>query len=287
MNKLFYSTILFFGLSLSLFSQIKTAKDTLYLDENNVKISKSTFNKKIESAVFFSRTYDIKDVVFKKVSYQYYFGKITPKIREELQVIINSKTNRKIKHNENILIHYFDTLQGYEFQKKRHKSYFKNTKGTHILINNDTINPFKNKILTRKKYKKSQHEYQRKLAKCSLKLEKRENTKVIEMYNIDKGYPLELEKLTWMKDPGVFKENFFINIYENNLLIIKPNGDFFMKKYCIEDDDLFHLLKTDDWSQFKMDWEESIKTNSSTGYGIVKSLYSFCNNKNPHPKHCY
>lgn len=283
MNKIICSTILFFGLSFSLFSQIKNAKDTLYFDENKKEISPVEFYRKVSSAVFYSSSYNISDLVINKVSYKYYFGKITSNKRKELQVLLNNKTSQNIKVDENILIQYFDTLQSYKGQKRLYEKHFIDYHFT--IVDNDTIIS-DHKPLSLKSYKKTAKKYQKKLTKCSIKLAKRKNTKVIEMYNIDNGYPFELEKLTWLKDPGVFKENFFINIYENNLLIIKPNGDFFMKKYCVEDNDLFNLLKTDDWSQYVLDWEKSISTNSSVGYGIIKSLNSI--NNTPHSNnHCY
>ena len=283
MNKIFCSTILFFGLSLSLFSQTETIKDTLYLDVDNLKISKTTFNKKFYAAVFYSRAYYLDGIVINKISYQYYFGKITPQKRKELQILINSKTNRNIKDNENILIQYFDTLQGYQGQKRLYKKHYIDYH--YQIVENDTIYFTEYPPLTLKKFNTQRKKYQKKLTKCSIKLEKRKNTKVIEMYNIDTGYPFELEKLTWLKDPGIFKKIFFKNMYESNLLIIKPNGDYFMKYSHIKDEDLFGLLKTDDWSQYKKDFEKSINTNSSVGYGIIKSLHSIYNGA--HPKHCY
>lgn len=286
MKNIFCFIILFFGLFFSLLSQTKAIKDTIYLDENNLEISIKEFHKKVNSAVFYSRIYYTDGIVINKILFQYYFGKITSKNMIKIKNILNSISNQNIAKDENILIQYFDTLQDYNRMDRSLQNHFKNYH--YELIVYDTI-VLNHTILPKKSYEKSYEKnikkYHKKLSKCSIKLEEKKNTKVFEMYNVDNGYPFGLEKLNWVKDPGLFKNNFFFNVYENNLLIIKPNGDFFMKYSHIKDNDLFNLLKTDDWTQFMLDWEKSIKTNSSVGYGIIKSFSSIYNGR--HPDHCY
>jgi len=285
MKKTIHLSLLFFIFSLSLFSQTKTTKDTIYLDENKKEISPFLFNQKEASAVFYSRNYYTNSTVTYKLCYQYYFGKIPVEKRKELQTLLNKTTDFTIKNDENILIRYFDTLQNYEGKKKIHKNHYKNY---HFIVKDkDTIFQ-KHKALTLKKYTKNAKELNKKSKKCFKKF-KYKNTQVIEMYNVNKGYPIGLEPSIWMKDPGIFKENFFINTQEHNFLIIKPNGDFFMKFGRVNDDDLYKLLETNDWTQYVLDWKKSIKKNSITGYGIIKLLYSpYTDHRyNAIPKHCF
>ncbi|MCF6279308.1 MAG: hypothetical protein L3J14_03070 [Flavobacteriaceae bacterium] len=277
MNKLFISISL---ISIFSFSQENIQKDTIYMDENQIEITKEIYLKKLNNATLYSRNYETKDFIIYKNLYKYYFGSVSSKEYNQIRMLLEKDGNTKIKNGASILIKYVDTLYGFNMLMKRRTAHIK--KG-HLTNNEtDTLKNIKHLLFNYKIYLKDIKKYSKKAKKCSEKLYKKRNTSALHVYKYGKGYSFN-ENLKWIKD-RVLKKMFFKNMYENNLLIIKPNGDYFMKSGHFSDANLNKLLKEENWNQYKKDWRKSLKINSNKGFGIIEK-FSFQNHY--HTSHCY
>ena len=118
--------------------------------------------------------------------------------------------------------------------------------------------------------------------KCIAKFEKIENTKVLYLYkHNDSGN--SYDNFKFIKDRGVLKNKFFEIMYNNNLLIIKPDGDYFLSGGHFTNRQLKTLLKNTDRTPFIDDWNESVNKKPINGSGFFKNnerMYS-------HKKHCF
>ncbi|MDC9723036.1 MAG: hypothetical protein PSN34_09735 [Urechidicola sp.] len=258
MNKLFYSTILFFGLSLSLFSQTKTAKDTLYFDENEKEISQAVFKKKCNAAVFNCQITESDSLTTQRVFYNFYFGKISTDEFENIVIHFNAKSDNKLSMSSNILIYHRDKLLSFKEGRRL-----------------DSLNSTKSKKITKKKYTKykKRHDdivqhWNKSRDKFSKEIKKNHNTSTLFVANKNYGYELENEYFTWIIDDFSFLEN----SYYQSIIILKPNGDYFISFGRISASNLFNIIKSNSWLDYQSDFEKSVKTNYSVGYGIVKDL---------------
>lgn len=285
MKKLLFIIIF---ISISSFGQKNTQKDTLYLDENQVEITKTKYNSKMNNSTLYARSYETKDLIIYKVLYKYYFGEISHTEYNQINKLLEKDANVYIANDATILIKFTDTLYSYKYRKKRY-DFHTNTPHYFKPLIIKPNSKYKDSLKVKHKpfnysvYKNNIKKYSIKQRKCSKKLLKRKNTYAIHVYNINKGYDFN-KNLKWVKD-RILKKAFFKNMYESNILIIKPNGDYFMKYGHLSDSNLFKLLKENDWTQYKMDWKKSLETNSKKGFGFIKKLTEQQNNK--HIPHCY
>jgi len=281
MPKYFMIVVLLIGINHKFYSQIEPPKDTIYLDENSIEITSSLFDKKMKVGVFHSSIYITKSLAIKKILHKFYFGKLTKQECNQLRLLLMRESNSKINKDANLVINFRDTLHGYPIQKRNYDNHIKKhkTRGKGKFAPKVKHNPFNQKIFSKNVKRSAKH-----LNKCSKKILKWNNSYVFNVFNINEGYPIENEYFKWVKDPGIFKMKFFNIMYENNLLIIKSNGDYFLKFGHFSDKSLNKLLKSSDWSQYKKDWKKSIKSNSKNGYGIIAY---FNRNTINHVKHCF
>lgn len=258
MNKIFCSIILFFGLSFSLFSQTNTAKDTLYLDENKNEISQAVFKKKCNAAVFNCQITESDSLTTQRIFYNFYFGKISINEFNNIRLHFNKKIDTKINMSESILIYHRDKLLSFKEGRRL-----------------DSLNSTKSEKITEKKYQKHKNRHDdiirhwnKSRSKISKEVKKNHNTSTLFVANKNYGYELENEYFKWIIDDFSFLEN----SYYQSIIILKPNGDYFISFGRISASNLFNIIKSNSWLDYQSDFEKSVKTNYSVGYGIVKDL---------------
>lgn len=248
---------------ISLFSQ------KMFIDENMIEIDSLTFNQKCKFNILKCLIYK-KDSVFEinKVLYKYSFGKIKPTEAIQLKKLLKNSSSKEINPLSNIIIHYRDSLYNFQSHEKKIKRHFKKHKNIH-----HSRLTFKSFTSRRKKWIKKQR-------KCMKKVNDKFSTETFYVYKYDNNAANSYHNLHWIKDRGLFKNKFFNIMYNTNLLVIKPNGDYFSSGGHLSKKMLFKLLKHSDWSSFKKDWKKSYQSLHKEGYGLFKK-------QKTHQSHCF
>lgn len=263
---------------------------TYYLDENSIAISEKTFNEKCNAAVFYCKQYDRDNMVIFKVYHQMLFGKLKPQEYDQLRIYLNRKSTKKIPENHKILIHYEESLVGFK-ESNEHcnlvnsKSLKDNYEAFNLeaALNGEypfeSIKRFQKYVRNHRlefhdeeKFNEEIASYANQQNNCIKKIETKYQTPVFYVVNNNYNYPIKNEHFTWVVDGGAIKNTFVKSNPDTNFILIKPNGEYFIKNDFLPDYVLNKLLKNEDWSQYILEWKESIRTNYSIGYGIVNDM---------------
>ena len=133
--------------------------------------------------------------------------------------------------------------------------------------------------MNQKQFERRKKVWYKKKVKCSRKIQKIKNTKVIDIYSSNKGVDLSSENYRFMVQDfnEVFQNNFFLEKGLYKLLILKPNGDYFLKSIQsrqtdFTEKDIFDLLKSENWKSYQNEWNKRIK-NLEKSFSIIKVYY--------------
>lgn len=265
-------------------------KPIYFLDENGVAIKELTFNQKCNAAVFYCKKYNKENMTIFKVYHQMYFGKLTTKEYDQMRIYLNQKSPKSIPENHNVLIHYEQVLSGFnernEFcnlvnsksleenfetfnlEAKRNRDYpFESLKSFKRYVDNH-----KSEFHDEEKFYREVAEYADEQNNCIKKIETKFQTPVFYVVNENYNYPIKNKHFTWVVDSGAIKSAFLKKHPDANFILIKPDGEYFIKTDFLPDSVLSKLLKNKNWQPYQGDWLKSIKTNFSEGYGIVNSM---------------
>jgi hypothetical protein len=265
MKRIIFYAIISFGINI--YAQSSIQKDIIYLDENMSKIDSIIYKKKCKSTVLKCLEYK-KDSLFiiHKVLYKYTFGKISK--TETIQLKKPLSINKTFNSQSNIVINYRDSLYDYNARKRNSDRHLK------------SHDSFKHIALTHKKFNSSRKIWIKQQKKCINKIKNKYNTETFYVYKYDYGSIKHYPDLGWIKDRGNFKTIFFGIMYNFNMLILRPNGEYFLSGGHFSNKMLKNLLKND-WSQYKKDFNDSYNSQNNKGYGLFKTNSSF------HKKHCF
>jgi hypothetical protein len=266
-----YLIILLYLCSFSVFSQ-EIEKESIFLNEKSEIISKSLFKRKCNSAIFDCKTYLNGDIIENILSYKFHFGKISLDEVKTIYTYFKSLSKKNIIPNKNLLFHHSKTLLGYKEMLKIRSAAFKRTldnpENRRVFINEKNKKPniqeYTNKIyLSRLNFSRKKH------SKYIKNVERNYNTSVINIYHKNKGQPIKNKYFTWIQD----STNTFLNKNHVNIMILKPNGEYFIKYNShFNKENIYKLLSEEDWSIFFNDWKKSIENNSIKGIGIIGVL---------------
>jgi len=181
--------------------------DTVYLGESDDFITKIEYNNKVNSPLYYSLTYDLDTVVYKKTRLSYFFGKIELKKKQQLFKLLNKRNN--IDTTQVLVFHYIDTLKNRnQFPK---------------------IDLIKNLDDGKHKHIISYKTFMRQHKECLRKYKKYKNTKVLHYYNINNNHPKKIGDIVWYKDPSGVIKNIFRDSYKRfKFFILKPNGEYYI-----------------------------------------------------------
>lgn len=265
------------------------AQKEIYLDENNKSVNRTNYLQKCKAQIFKCYTYSTDSIKVNKVLHKFGFGKITPTEASQLRLLLSQRTKSEIDSSATLVITYRDTLFGFEHRLARHEKHLRQVKeGSYEeppmpeISGNVKVRPIRHnhKPYTRKKFNKTINAAVKKMNKCSKKTERKFNSRVFYTYKYDKGFLKDHPK-HWVKDNGVIKSSFFKIMYESHLVILRPNGEYFLGGSHLSDEHFKKLLKTKNWSLFERDWKNSMQSNSKEGLGIFKRNYGL------HQQHCF
>ncbi len=238
---------------------INFSQEKIYLDENMNIMDSISFKKRCKISVLKCLVYKTDSMKINKVLKKYQFGKITKKQYHQLRKLFIQNIKKPIDPSSTILINYKDSLYGFDASQKYHDNHVKEHTSEHHL-------PFSFKSFDsgRKKWIKKQK-------KCVKKMKEKYNAETFFIYKYDLGSIKSYPDLNWMKDRSVFRNVFFKEIYNSNFLILKPNGDYFLSGGYFDNKIIKKLIQTEDWTNYKKDWDESLNTNSIKGKGLFKN----------------
>ncbi len=264
-----------------LFSQESTTE--LYLDENLNKIDSITYSKKCKRILSKCLEYKTDSLIINKISIKYAFGKLTSSEYNQIKGVITRNSDMKLKQNEVLVIKYYDSLLNFNSVNRRHLNHIKKPKTVlpdSLASAKNTKNVFH--TFNESIFNENRKKWVKKHKKCIAKNEKKYDMKLIYLYKDEQNVLDQYEDFNWVKDNGVFKNKFFNIMFNFHLLIIKPDGDYFLSGGHITDKQVGKLLKKMDWSEYKNDWKLSFQKQVINGSGLFKKTDSYY-----HKKHCF
>lgn len=267
------------------FCQNKTVTDTLFFDENNIEISRSQHNQKYRKSIFY-QTYEIKDgYVLNKIAPKCYIGKFNAKEFSQIKNIINRSIKSDLE-GKSIVISYVDSLYGFY----AHKENYKLNSYNHFIKRHKTDSLTAIKLATNADKKFDSISYYKSVSKdskvhykCFKKLN-RKNSQMIFMYRGEKDFPFEKHETSWVKDSGIFRNNFFRGRNEYERMIINSKGDYLLYRGNLTHEVFDSFVKNSDWSNHKTNWNKSLNSKNEFGFGFIEKLHRFSNFEN---SHCY
>ena len=255
-------------------------KDTLYLDEFKELSTKELIVKKCNSNVFHCRLIAYDSIVAYHAYHKYIFGNIPALKLKQYHSILKNKMNVPLDTNAILVIDYRKYIADFKSYKNYidslHRNNRESSKSRHIAMN-------------QKQFKRHKKIWYKRKVKCSKKIQKIKNTKVIDMYASNKGADLNHENYRFLVQDfnSVFQNNFFLEKGLYKLLILKPNGDYFLKsthsrQSDFTEEDIFNLLKSENWKPYQNEWNRRLK-NLEKSFSTIKFYYGHYTPK----KYCF
>lgn len=259
MKNIILLLLLFFICKISV-SQNYIVKDTLFFDENNIQMNRALGIKKCHSKVFYCREMEYDSIITYNAYFKYFFDKLKEKEYKQYVSILKNRMNIDVDLNSTIVINYSRINSKYlkyvrrptsspnKYEEKRSKNKKK------LIITNYT-----------RQYKKHRK-------KCLRKLKKVDNTVPAYIYSkqnkskLDSSVYNKFDKnvFQWVKDyQDIFRNKFFNDGNKFTLLVLKPNGNYFLKNgkttpYDLGDDEIYKLVKDKSWVSHHNKWNRRL-----------------------------
>lgn len=251
-----------------------------YIDENLVKIDSTTYFLKCKQITNKCLNYKTDSLKIFKVLNKFNFKKLDHQDYEQIRLLLNRDSKKHIDSGEIIVIKYYDSLLNY---KTLHNKHIKHTQ-TVLKDSSLSLNDKRRKThdYSEVEFKKKRSKWLKKQNKCIEKYEKEFPIKVNYLYKTEENVVDDYNGFNWIKDNGTFKNKFFKIVYNYNLVIIKPDGEYYLNGGHTSDKKIEKLLETPNWETFKNDLKLSTNKYVKSGYGLFKKIPS-----EHHSKHCF
>ncbi|KZS39574.1 hypothetical protein AWE51_07930 [Aquimarina aggregata] len=208
-------------------------KKKIYLDEFNQQIKFEAYRQKSQSKVFDQVTFNNDTVEVKKLRFRTYFGKLNTEKKEQLNKFFLARHG--IDSTKVWLIHHVDTLPNPKQMPKTSKIvYLDSTKRKH-------------------KHVLNLEDYEGIIAKERENLKHKKDIALLHFYTNDNQYPVQEHSNNWYKDEStILKRIFSDGFMRYRVIIVYPNGDFFLSHYyrCNEKE----LLRAKGFKKRKKQW---------------------------------
>lgn len=222
--------------SLKLASQ--STKTRIYLDKDNNLIPMIEYVQKCNSFLYKCSKKENDSLLINTTFLQFKFGKLSNKENSQLRKYLAKKMNNKNLLKAAIIINHKKELLGF-----------------HKIPVNDT--------LTHGRFPKTEKEFNlRNLnidnykKKCST-LMSSNNTITLNTYIKNSGYNFKNKSYNW------YKVNMLTSIFKNKsgVLILKPNGEYFLNQGFMLNDYAKTLLSNYDWKKYKYQYKNALASN--------------------------
>lgn len=255
------------------------SQSEIYMDEQMKPIDTLTYAKKCRQYPYKCVFIPTDSILIYKVLKKYDFGSLSPEAYNQIRKLLILDSKKNIETNDVIVVKYVDTLRDYLSDKRKYRDHLDSVNIISSLV-------FQSKISTkphdRKLYQKHIRSWIKKSKKCVKKYEKRLPVSINYVYDYEQDALETYGDFNIVKDRGIFKNLFFKIVCHYNLLILRPDGSYFLSGYHISDKDVKKLIETQDWSEFKNDWRSTLDLYKINGYGLFEKP-DFSN----HITHCF
>ncbi len=250
----------------------------VFLDENMNQIDKKTYNKKCKINIYYCKKDKTDTTIVNKLYYKYQFGKVSNEDFQILKTFFFKSTGIKFSPTSNIIIKYNDSLFGYKSTEEKRKIQY----NKHLNRYNNSISNIRKKGKfpefvphTLKAYTKSHISFINRQKKCIELVNKNYNSNAIFLYQFDLDHNIMWPDLNWIQDKyGLFKQLFFKIPNFDGMLILKPDGNFFVSNTILSEK-VFSILLNGDWSNIKQDWIKTKQKYIKKGFGLFKLESNF------------
>lgn len=222
------------------------SKDTTYIDEDGISISKETFNTKLNSNYFYAKIYHIDDYSVGKLQWSHYFGTLDEALRHQFFSLLSEKY--LVDTTKVMAIHYKDTLKNPDsFSKKDKIIELDKRKHIHLISYKTFIKEYKD---------------------CHKRFKKNEHANVYHFYSHNNGHPEVVDKMSWHQDyQHKIKFLFSKNDEQPAVILLHPNGNYLIHyRYdgLYSNNILTQLKKNERWDIFLTDFHN--KTSALNSY---------------------
>lgn len=240
------------------------AQNTLYINYDLQEISEDEFKSLTKSRSITSYIHQKDTITIKKIGLKHWFGQLDSIQYNKIRNYINFKSKNQLKKDDYIVIALIDTLHSYD-------SYVKN------FIRNYRYNPERHKHLEvseihntkiiRRELLRNKNDFlsfvdkkMKNTIACKNRIEKKYNAKVYHIYNEKYNEKPLNPELDWLDNYAVFKDLFFPFEYRNKVIIIKPDGAFFVtSSYSLRLEKA--LIKHKNWNKYEKKLHKIYKDN--------------------------
>lgn len=265
MNKSITSILTFALILVSFFCY---SQEEIYIDENIALIDTTTYKNKCKNILLKCLEYKTDSLVMNKVLYKFQFGKLTKEEYTQIKNVLTIDSDKKIEKNDFIIIKYYDSLLNFKRVNERHLIHLKKAEEQQTELNvRNKYHEFNEKI-----FLKNRKNWIKKSNKCIKRYENKFQSKAFYIYKHEQSVVDNYKNFDWIKDRGIFKHTFFKIMFNYRFVILKPDGEYFLSGGHLTDKRFEKLLKTNDWSKFKEDWNTTYKKNILNGEGIFKKV---------------
>lgn len=228
--------LLLYGLSV-------LSQEKIYIDENFKSISLNTYKQKCKRSLFKCLEYKTDSLVINKILFKYKFGYLDSTAYNQVRNLLIRDSKRKIPNNSTIVIKYYDSIFSFDTEYNKHvkheKEYEASKKDSSRIHKEIFESKRSNWILNRNK--------------CLKKFDGKYDTKIFHMFKHKDNGADEYDSFQWIEDKGTFKNVFFPIMYNYGLLLLKPDGEYFLSGWHLSDKMFNKLIKNTDWSKYKND----------------------------------
>ncbi|WP_156179531.1 hypothetical protein [Bizionia psychrotolerans] len=256
------------------------AQNHVYIDENLKKTDSLDYSEKCLLRAFKCYKYQVDSLIIYKILPKFQFGKIDQTAYTQIRKLLMRDSHENIESNKTLIIKFFDTIYPYKMAYKNHVKHMQVVHHVEIdsVKESDNYNP----NLTEEAFIESRKDFVKNSKKCIKKFEGRFNSEIFYMVDENNGIANEYKNFNWVTDNGFFKNNFFKFRSHYSTVFIKPDGEYFLIGSHFSDQSAKKLLRNDDWTKHKKDWQETLTINRFEGSGIfeIEPNYS-------HQDHCF
>ena len=261
--------IFFLFLSLSVFfgNSQDDSKPVIYLDHNQKQITQQEYKNLRRLRVTLISTLKTDSIIYKRIALRHQFGQLSSEEFDQIKQLISNRSSKLVNEKEYIVISVIDSLHDYD-------SYVKNYIKSHpynfdpSLSKNKVVSKYNGKMvnnsrlymLDKDSFKKKQSKDLIKRSKCIRHIEKKYDSHVFHLINHSFSIIDLSDGLNIIDDSGILKRKFIPYINANRVIIIKPDGEYFITiNYNSKLEKA--LLKNKDWSKAKDKLLKIIKEN--------------------------
>lgn len=266
-----------------LFSTISFAQNTIYLDESNQEIDSTIYKNKCIQHPFKCLEYITDSLILKKVLYKFNFGRLDEINYQKIRNTLVKDSKTETDTNAILIIHFYDSLRTFKTVYKEHLKHLKLTYNIKDSLKfKQNPKPFLSHDYDEEEFKKNRINFIKKNNKCIKTFESKYNTRLFYVYKDDSNISGDYVNFKWLADNGIFKNTFFEIMFNYWVVIIKPDGEYFLNGSHLSDKNISKLIESDDWSIYKKDWYETLEIYLINGKGLFKKESAL-----NHKKHCF